>query len=209
MPPNSRVRSGCKIPDDATSIVVRDYIADPASAIRRSWRSSLLGNGSPAAPLTDDLLADQLTAMGWTIVKMTTLHRTVLPDLVDNPNRLVTSRAQNLGGENTTPTTCTCSDCSTSSPDRACNWIYAARNPVLVGRAGNICECLEPLATEFGDEQIVAPGPRRPVRLTIGAQDRDRFWLDTGGRRRASSPCGGWTIRKPRRHGSTGQETQR
>ena len=70
--------------------MVRDYIADPASAIRRSWRS-VARKGSPAAPLTDDLLADQLTAMGWTIVKMTTLHRTVLPDLVDNPNRLVTS----------------------------------------------------------------------------------------------------------------------
>ena len=89
---------------------------------RRSWRSSCSERGSPAAPLTDDLLADQLTAMGWTIVKMTTLHRTVLPDLVDNPNRLVTSEAQSLGGETPPRTTCTCSDCSTSDPDKACNW---------------------------------------------------------------------------------------
>ena len=98
-PPNSRARSGSRFPDDATSIVVRDYIADPASAIPAQLEIELLGNGSPAAPLTDDVLADQLTAMGWTIVKMTTLHRTVLPDLVDNPNRLVTSEAQSLGGE--------------------------------------------------------------------------------------------------------------
>ncbi|MGH3579732.1 MAG: DUF1214 domain-containing protein, partial [Mycobacterium sp.] len=58
--------------------------------------------GRPDPP-TDGLVAGQLTAMAWTIAKLTTLHKTVRPELLEQPNRLVTAEAAELGSENTTP----------------------------------------------------------------------------------------------------------
>lgn len=177
-----------QIPDDATSIVVRDYIADPASAIPAHLEIELLGKGSPAAPLTDDLLADQLTAMGWTIVKMTTLHRTVLPDLVDSPNRLVTSQAQNLGGENTTPDNLYMLGLFDLEAGQNLQLEFTPPETRYwsVTLESIWHECLEPLVRQSSvTNKGVAPGPDGRVRLIIGAEDRGNgFWLDTGGRRR-------------------------
>ena len=177
-----------QIPDDATSIVVRDYIADPASAIPAHLEIELLGKGSPAAPLTDDLLADQLTAMGWTIVKMTTLHRTVLPDLVDSPNRLVTSQAQNLGGENTTPDNLYMLGLFDLEAGQSLQLEFTPPETRYwsVTLESIWHECLEPLVRQSSvTNKGVAPGPDGRVRLIIGAEDRGNgFWLDTGGRRR-------------------------
>ena len=165
-----------------------DYIADPASAVPAHLEIELLGNGSPATPLTDDLLAEQLTAMGWTIVKMTTLHRTVLPDLVDNPNRLVTSAAQALGSENTTPDNLYMLGLFDLEPGQSLQLEFTPPETRYWSvTLENIWhECLEPLVRQSSvTNKGVAPGPDGRVRLTIGAEDRgDGYWLDTGGRRR-------------------------
>src|SRR6185295_4041692 len=58
--------------------------------------------GVPASP-TDDVVAQQLTAMAWTIAKLATLHRTIRPDLLDRPNQLTTAEAADLGSADTTP----------------------------------------------------------------------------------------------------------
>ncbi|HRD13656.1 MAG TPA: DUF1214 domain-containing protein [Mycobacterium sp.] len=177
-----------QIPDDATSIVVRDYIADPASAIPAHLEIELLGTGSPATPLTDDLLAEQLTAMGWTIVKMTTLHRTVLPELVDNPNRLVTSAAQALGSENTTPDNLYMLGLFDLEPGQSLQLEFTPPETRYwsVTLESIWHECLEPLVRQSSvTDKGVDPSPDGRVRLTIGAEDRgDGYWLDTGGRRR-------------------------
>ena len=177
-----------QIPDDASSIVVRDYIADPATAIPAHLEIELLGKGSPAAPLTDDVLADQLTAMGWTIAKMTTLHRTVLPDLLSNPNTLVTSEAQNLGGENTTPDNLYMLGTFDLDPGQSLQLEFAPPETRYwsVTLESIWHECLEPLVRRSSvTNKGVEPGFDGRVRLTIGAEDRgDGFWLDTGGRRR-------------------------
>ena len=57
----------------------------------------------PVAPLTDSELADQFTAMAWTLMKLATLHRTIKPELLDNPNTLLTAEAADLGAADTTP----------------------------------------------------------------------------------------------------------
>ncbi len=177
-----------QIPDDATSIVVRDYIADAATAIPAHLEIALLGKGSPGAPLTDDLLAEQLTAMGWTIVKMTTLHRTVLPDLVDNPNRLVTSAAQALGSENTTPDNLYMLGLFDLEPGQCLQLEFEPPETRYwsVTLESIWHECLEPLMRQSSvTNKGVEPGPDGRVRLTIGGEDRgDGYWLDTGGRRR-------------------------
>lgn len=177
-----------QIPEDATSIVVRDYIADAATAIPAHLDIELLEKSSPAPPLTDDLLAEQLTAMGWSIVKLITLHRTVLPDLKDSPNTIVTSEAQNLGGENTTPDNLYMLGMFDLEPGQSMQLEFTPPETRYwsVTLESIWHECLEPLTRQSSVTNAgVEPGPDGLVRLTIGAQDRgDGYWLDTGGRRR-------------------------
>ncbi len=91
-----------QIPEDATSIVVREYIADAATEQPAALRIEPL-DAHPAADVSDAEAAEQFTAMAWTIMKLTTLHRTIKPELLDAPNTLVTSEAADLGEADTTP----------------------------------------------------------------------------------------------------------
>jgi hypothetical protein len=92
-----------EVPEDASAIVVREYVADRAAeALCRLSIEPLDPVGAP--PLPDDArLAEQLTALGWTIVKLATLHRTIKPELLDRPNELLTAEAADLGAADTTP----------------------------------------------------------------------------------------------------------
>lgn len=177
-----------QIPDDASSIVVRDYIADPATEVPVQLHISRLGDGEPPAAVTDDLLADQLTAMGWTIVKLMTLHRTVRPDLLESPNTLITSEAGALGGENTTPDNLYMLGLFDLEPHQSLQLEFAPPETRYWSvTLENIWhECLEPLTRQSSvTNKGVTPGPDGLVRLTIGTQDHgDGYWLDTGGRRR-------------------------
>jgi hypothetical protein len=92
-----------EVPEDASAIVVREYIADRASEARCLLTIEPLDPiGAPALP-DDAGLAQQLTAMGWTIAKLATLHRTIKPELLDQPNQLLTAEAADLGAADTTP----------------------------------------------------------------------------------------------------------
>ena len=92
-----------EVPEDASAIVVREYIADRAREELCQLRIEPLDPlGAP--PLPDDAgLAQQLTAMGWTIAKLATLHRTIEPALLERPNQLLTAEAADLGAADTTP----------------------------------------------------------------------------------------------------------
>ena len=177
-----------QIPDDATSIVVRDYIADPATEIPVQLHISRLGETGPPAALTDEMLADQLTAMGWTIVKLTTLHRTVRPDLLDTPNTLITSEAGALGGENTTPDNLYMLGLFDLEPHQSLQLEFVPPETRYWSvTLENIWhECLEPLLRQSSvTNKGIEPGPDGRIRLTIGAEDHgDGYWLDTGGRKR-------------------------
>ncbi|TGD84297.1 DUF1214 domain-containing protein [Mycolicibacterium sp. CH28] len=176
------------IPDDATSIVVRDYVADPATEIPSQLEISRLGQAPPPAPLTDELLAAQLTAMGWTIVKLTTLHRTVRPDLLDTPNTLITSGAENLGGENTTPDNLYMLGLFDLDVHQSLQLEFEPPETRYwsVTLESIWHECLEPLnRTSSVTNRGVTPDADGRIRLSIGAEDDGHgFWLDTGGRRR-------------------------
>ena len=59
------------IPDDASAIVVREYIADRVDRGARRPRHRAARPARPLAPPTDDAaVAEQLTAMAWTIAKL-------------------------------------------------------------------------------------------------------------------------------------------
>jgi hypothetical protein len=91
------------VPEDASGLVVRQYLADRARETPARLRIEPLDRPGRPQPPTDAGIAAQFTTMAWTIAKLTTLHQTVRPDLLEAPNQLVTSEAAALGGENTTP----------------------------------------------------------------------------------------------------------
>lgn len=91
------------IPDDASALVVRQYIADPAAEVPADFAIEPLDPPRPAVPPTDEVIAEQLSAMAWTIAKLTTLHRTIKPELLGRPNELLTAEATDLGSADTTP----------------------------------------------------------------------------------------------------------
>jgi len=104
--PTTEERAGhpwVAMPEDASAIVVRQYIADRAVEMGAELAIEPLdAPGSPPLP-TDAGLAEQLTGMAWTMAKLATLHRTIRPDLLDAPNQLVTAEAADLGSADTTP----------------------------------------------------------------------------------------------------------
>ncbi|BAX90334.1 hypothetical protein MSG_00168 [Mycobacterium shigaense] len=81
-----------RIPEDASSVVVREYIGDQATEELATMRIEAL-DPDPLAPLSDGELAEQFTAMAWTLMKLVTLHRTIKPELLQNPNTLLTAEA--------------------------------------------------------------------------------------------------------------------
>lgn len=104
-PSDAELRDGLwvEVPEDASAIVVREYIADRATEeLCQLTIEPLDPVGAP--PLPDDAgLAQQLTALGWTIAKLATLHRTIKPELLGQPNQLLTAEAADLGAADTTP----------------------------------------------------------------------------------------------------------
>ncbi len=91
------------IPEDASAIIVRQYIADAATERPATLAIESLDPAGPPALPSDTALAEQLTAMAWTIWKLMTLHQTIKPELLDQPNHLVTAKAAELGAADTTP----------------------------------------------------------------------------------------------------------
>jgi hypothetical protein len=177
-----------EIPADASSIVIRDYIADPDTQVPAALQIARLGAPTPPPVLTDELLADQLTAMGWTIVKLATLHRTVRPDLLETPNILITSGSESLGGENTTPDNLYMLGMFDLQDDQTLHLQF--RPPETrywsVTLENIWHECLEPLLRHSSvTNRGIEPEADGTVRLAIGARDHGHgHWLDTGGRTR-------------------------
>src|SRR5262249_39696798 len=91
-----------QIPEDASSVVVREYIGDLACEELATLRIEALDPGK-LTPLTDAELADQFTAMAWSLMKLATLHRTIKPELLGTPTPLLTARAADLGAADPTP----------------------------------------------------------------------------------------------------------
>lgn len=175
------------IPEDASSIVVREYIGDFAIEEPATMHIESL-DPDPLRPITDDVAAQQFTAMAWTIVKLATMHRTIKPELLDQPNKLMTAEAAELGGADTTPDNLYMIGTFGLEPDESL--VLEIQPPNT--RYWNVTlesiwhECLEPRHRHSSvTNKGVAPGDDGTVRIAIGAKDFGHgHWLDTGGRRR-------------------------
>ena len=176
-----------EIPADAASIVVREYIGDAAAEVPASLHIETLDAGPPAPP-SDAEVAEQFTAMAWTLMKLSTLHRTIKPELLEQPNVLLTARAADLGSADTTPDnlymigTFDLTDGQTLlleiTPPETRYWNVTLENVWH--------ECIEPRRRH---SSVTNRGVTRDadglVRIAIGAKDFGHgHWLDTGGYRR-------------------------
>jgi hypothetical protein len=176
-----------QIPGDASSVVVREYIGDPASEELSTMRIEALDPG-PLTPLSDDELADQFTAMAWTLMKLATLHRTIKPELLDSPNTLLTAEAADLGAADTTPDNLYMMGTFRLDPGEAL--VLDIEPPDT--RYWNVTlesiwhECLEPRRRHSSvTNRGVKPDSDGRVRIAISAEDFGfGHWLDTGGRHR-------------------------
>lgn len=179
-----------EVPEDASGIVVRQYIADRTREVPATYGIEPLDRPAPPALPSDEVVALQLTAMAWTIAKLTTLHRTVRPELLTTPNRLLTSEAAGLGAENTTPDNLYMIGSFRLDPDEAL--VIDATPPDT--RYWNLTienvwhECFDARRRRISVTNAAAvPRPDGRVRFVIAARDPgilDANWLDTGGRRR-------------------------
>jgi hypothetical protein len=190
-PPTDAERRGAPwvaIPDDASAIVVREYIGNRARETGAELAIEALDPSGPPPPLGDEDLAQQLTAMAWTIAKLATLHRTIRPDLLDLPNQLVTSEAQDLGSAETTPDNLYMMGTFRLAEDEAL--VLDIEPPATrywsVTLENIWHECIDPRRrrshlTNHG----AVTGEDGRVRMVISAREPDASnWLDTGGRHR-------------------------
>lgn len=87
------------IPEDASSILVRQYIADRATETLARYEIDAVGDLPPLAPPRDEDIASFITGTAYAFLKLSTLHKTVLPEMLDQPNIFHRATSENLGGE--------------------------------------------------------------------------------------------------------------
>lgn len=176
------------IPDDASSIVVREYIGDPSTETPAALRIEAADRPGPPPPLSDAELGEQFTAIAWTILKLCTLHRTIKPELLDMPNTLVTAQAAELGSADTTPDNLYMIGTFRLAPDQALMLEFVPPQT----RYWNVTleniwhECLEPRRRHSSvTNRGVRAEPDGKIRIAVSGRDFGHgHWLDTGGRSR-------------------------
>ena len=181
------------VPEDASAVIVRQYVADRAVEVPATFTIGCLDPvGSPPVP-TDGSVAEQLTALGWTVAKLLTLHRTVLPEALDRPNELFTVAADALGSENTTPDNLYVLGTFRLAPDEALvvDFVPPTTRYWSITVENIWHECIDPRrrASSVTNAGVtLGPDGRARVVLAAGpprsAGDGTTAWLDTGGRRR-------------------------
>jgi hypothetical protein len=126
--------------------------------------------------------------MAWSLMKLTTLHRTIKPELLEAPNTLLTAQAADLGAADTTPDNLYMMGTFRLEPGQALVLDIVPPDT----RYWNVTlesvwhECLEPRRRHSSvTNRGVRPDADGRVRIAISAEDFGfGHWLDTGGRHR-------------------------
>ncbi len=92
-----------EIPEDASTIMLRVYLADREAEEPMAIAIEVLGGNPAVKPATDQELADSFANMNFAYVFLSTLHKLVLPESWDNPNVFYTTDSDTLGGSISTP----------------------------------------------------------------------------------------------------------
>ncbi len=176
------------IPPDASAILVREYIADRQVEQLAELSIVMVDPVPPLRLPSDDHLAEQLTGMAWTIAKLTTLHRTIRPELLDQPNKLITAEAAELGAADTTPDNLYMLGTFRLAPEQAL--VLDLQPPatrywsVTVENIWHECIDARRRRSSITNAAAIAEADGT-VRIVVGAQDPGHpNWIDTGGRHR-------------------------
>jgi hypothetical protein len=92
-----------QIPEDAATIMLRQYIANRDREELVSIEISALGEAPPLPATADADIADALTAMNYAFNFLANLHKIVLPEAWERPNEFFTTDSDSLGGSISTP----------------------------------------------------------------------------------------------------------
>jgi len=92
-----------EIPEDATSIMLRQYLAHRDREELVSIDIAALGETPPLPDTRDTDIGEALTAMNYAFVYLATLHKLVLPQAWERPNEFFTIDSSTLGGAISTP----------------------------------------------------------------------------------------------------------
>jgi hypothetical protein len=176
------------IPEDASALLVREYIGDRSvEKVAEIAIEPLDPLTAPPLP-TDEVIAEQLTSMAWTIAKLTTLHRTIRPELLEMPNVLVTAEAAQLGAADTTPDNLYMLGTFRLASDEAL--VIEIEPPATrywsVTLENIWHECIDPRRRRSSiTNAAVVPDDDGRVRIVAAATDPGvDNWIDTGGRHR-------------------------
>jgi hypothetical protein len=86
-----------QIPNDASGILVRQYMADRSLSEQATLAIEILGEQPAYAPPSDQTIADSLIGTSYAFLKLTTLHKYVLPELLTETNQFVQTSSESLG----------------------------------------------------------------------------------------------------------------
>ncbi|MFL2935764.1 MAG: DUF1214 domain-containing protein [Myxococcota bacterium] len=87
-----------QIPEDASGILVREYIGDREVETLPTLDIEIMGPAPPFTPPTDEEIAASIIGTTYAFLKLTTLHRYVLPRLLDEQNDFIRATSEELGG---------------------------------------------------------------------------------------------------------------
>ena len=87
-----------QIPDDASGILVRQYIANRKKEELATLNIDVLGSPIQFSPVTDQEIADAIISTSYAFLSLTTLHHRVLPELMEETNIFIEATSDNLGG---------------------------------------------------------------------------------------------------------------
>ena len=87
-----------KIPDDASGILVRQYIANRKKEELATLNIDILGSPIQFSPVTDQEIADAIIGTSYAFLSLTTLHHRVLPELMEKTNVFIKATSDSLGG---------------------------------------------------------------------------------------------------------------
>ena len=92
-----------QIPEDASNIMLRQYMANRDREELVSIAIAPLGEAPPLLETRDADIAGALEAMNYAFVFLATLHKIVLPQAWERPNEFFSTDADSLGGTISTP----------------------------------------------------------------------------------------------------------
>ncbi len=92
-----------QIPEDATSIMARQYLLDRENEVLASFDIEVLGQAPEVNLPSDSQMAERLNATNYTFLFLATMHKTIVSRAMDSPNRFVETDVDELGGTVSAP----------------------------------------------------------------------------------------------------------